>query len=350
MKKILGDIYLFFMTGRYLSFKIAVFLVFVAIGIGMVGFMMIEEYSILESFYMTIITISTVGFAEVKELSDQGKIFTSILIIINLGIFAYAASAFSFYIIKGEIFKNMHLNIMQKKISDLDGHTILCGYGKYGSEIVEHFSEHGIKFVVIDSDPEVIEELSKDERRIPYIEDDATDEEVLEKARIGNASVLVSALPDDSDNLFTVLSARQMNPKVKIISRARESKTIRKLQLAGADHVIMPEQIGGYYMATLVTKPYATEFFSFIADEIDHDIGFEDISYEALPKNYQGKMIKNMAIRPKTGANIIGFKEANGTYTVNPKPDTKMIPGTSIILIGNSEQLSKLRTFLKNRK
>lgn len=349
MKKILGDIYMFFMTGRYLSFKIAVFLVFLAIGIGMVGFMLIEEYSVLESFYMTIITISTVGFSEVKELSDQGKIFTSFLIIFNIGIFAYAASAFSFYIIKGEIFKNMHLNIMQKKINDLDGHTILCGYGKYGSEIVEHFSEHGINFIVIDSDPEVIDELSKDERRILYIEDDATHEDVLEKARIEHADVIVSALPDDSDNLFTVLSARQINPKIKIISRARESKTIRKLQLAGADHVIMPEQIGGYYMATLVTKPYATEFFSFITDEIDHDIGFEEISYEALPDTYQGRMIKDMSIRPKTGANIIGFKESDGTYTVNPEPDTQMVPGTSIILIGSSEQLSTLRAYLKNR-
>ena len=162
------------------------------------------------------------------------------------------------------------------------------------------------------------------------------------------AKSIISALPDDSENVFTVLTARQLNPKINIISRALDPKAQKKLLLAGADHVVMPEQIGGFYMATLVSQPGAVEFFSFITDEYRSDIGFKEIKYTDLPSACQGKSIRELHIRRETGANIIGFHSADGNYMVNPPPDTRLTPDSSFILLGDKEQLAALKVFLEN--
>jgi voltage-gated potassium channel len=255
---------------------------------------------------------------------------------------------FSYYVIQGEIFKNMHFNLISASIDKLSGHVILCGYGKYGREIALHFHKHEVPFVVIENDPLKIEELQKSEDRILYLEDDATHDEVLVKAGISRASALISSLPDDSDNVFAVLTARQLSPRLTIISRSKDFRSQKKLLMAGANHVVMPEQIGGFYMATLFSKPGAVEFFSYITNEYQSDIGFEEVTYTDLPDDWQGKSLRELHIRQETGSNIIGYKAPDGHYEVNPAPDTVLEKGTSFIVLGNSEQLKELRRYLQH--
>lgn len=332
----------------FLSLSTALYLLLLELIGAMAGFMILEGYNISEAFYMTIITISTVGYTEVRPLSEDGRLFTSILILINIGVFAYLLAVFSYYIIQGEIFKKMHLNIIRSNIDKLSNHVILCGFGKYGKEIAFHFKEHNISFVVIDKDPQEIEQIQKSEDKILYLQDDATHDEALLKAGIKRASAILTALPDDSDNVFIVLTARQLNPKINVISRAMHPKSQKKLLMAGANHVVMPEQIGGFYMATLVSKPGAVEFFSFITNESKSDIGFEELHYQKLPPACQGQSIRNLAIRQVTGANIIGYVAPDGHYVVNPSPDIALIPGSSFIVLGDHDQLQKLRTYIAN--
>lgn len=329
-----------------LSTKVAFWLLFGEFLIGMAGFMWLEGYNAREAFYMTVITIATVGFGEVQPLSPAGQVFTSVLIILNFGIFAYALSVFSYYVINGEIFKKMHQSHINNMIDKLKGHVIVCGYGRYGREVTLNFLHHRTPFVVVESDRQVVEEIQNSSDPILYIEDDATHDEALQRAGIARAKALIAALPDDSENLFIVLTARQLNPSLNIISRTSNARSQRKLLLAGANHVVMPEQIGGFYMATLVSKPGATEFFSYITRESESDIEFEELRYRDLPPACQNKPIHELHIRRETGANIIGYKQPNGGYIVNPSPDTVLVDNSSFIVLGTREQLERLRAFL----
>jgi len=333
-------------TGSYLSLRIAGLLLIGALTLSVVGFYFIEEYTLQEAVYMAIITISTVGYTEVRPLSSDGQLFASFIILLNIGILSYGLSAFTYYVIQGEFFKQIHFNFLAKKIKELRNHVIICGYGKYGKEIASHFLAHRVPFVVIERDEEEIELIQKGEARILYIDDDATHDEALVKAGIDHAVAMISALPDDAENVFTVLTARQLNPRINIISRARDPRSQRKLLRAGANQVVMPEQIGGFYMATLVSKPGAVEFFSFITNYYGSDIDFEELHYEQMPAACQGHSIRELSLREASGANIIGFKNANEEFIVNPGPDIVLEPGSSFILIGNAEQLQALHDYV----
>jgi voltage-gated potassium channel len=334
-------------SSNYLNAKLA-FLVFTStLLIGFYGFKTIENLNWIDAMYMTIITFSTVGFETVHVMSQPGKVFASFIIILNIASFAYALSVFSYYFIEGKFFQKMKNDIIKNRISRLTDHIIVCGMGRYGEEIIRHFILHKMNFVIIEKDEERIQELQGEFNNLLCINEDATHDDVLVRAGIDKASAIIIALPDDSDNLFTVLSARQLNPDINIISRAYETKSIRKIKLAGADHVIMPEHIGGFYMATLVSKPDAVEFFSFITNEATSDIGFEEIGYDDLQTHYKDLKIRDMKIREKTGANVIGFKDSNGKYFANPEPETVLSAGTSFIILGSKNQLSKFRELMK---
>lgn len=335
------------LPSSFLSARLALMLFIGEVIVGVVGYMLIEQYNLIEAFYMVMITVSTVGYTEVKPLTDSGRLFTSFLILMNIGIFAYSISVFTYYVIQGEIFKKLHILLINRRIEELKDHIIVCGYGRYGKEMAKHFFEHDLAFVVIDSNPDRVQEIQQSSEKILYIEDDATHDEVLLDAGIKHAQAIISALPDDSDNVFIVLTARQLNPHVNIISRAKHERTEKKLLKAGANHVVRPEQIGGFYMATLVSKPGAVEFFSFLTNEAQSDIGFEEITYDSLPSDCKDKTIRELNIRGATGTNIIGFKNAEGAYIVNPSPDTRIVPNSSFILLGDRHQLIRLKTYLQ---
>ena len=331
----------------FLSLKFAILLFFVEVIGSSMFYMLYEGYNMIESLYMTVIIISTVGFGEVKELSSGGQLFTTFLILINIGIFAYTLSAFTYYVIQGELFKNMYLERIEKKIEKLKGHVIICGYGRYGKEIAANFLEANVPFVIIEHNKEKVDKLSENSNML-FIHGDSTDDDILMRSGIKNAKALISALQDDTENLYTMLSVRELNPDINLISRAQNIRAHHKLLLAGASHVIMPEQIGGFYMATLVSKPDAAEFFNFITREYDSDMGYDTIHYGELPSSCQGKSIEELHLRRETGVNIIGFKSIEDKYVVNPGPETVLIPGSSFIVLGNKEQLAKLNIYLKS--
>jgi voltage-gated potassium channel len=328
---------------NFLNLRFALLLFISEVILAVAGYMFIEGYTLGDAFYMVVITISTVGYGEIGELSATGRIFTSILIFVNIGIFAYLLAVFTYYIVEGEIFKLMHQKQIEDRISKLEGHVILCGYGQYGREISTNLAIHDTKYVIIEEDEEKIEAIQQTDNDILYIQGDATVDQVLEQAGIAKARGLIAALGEDSDNLFIVLSARSLNPKLTIVSRAIQPRSQAKLIKAGADHVVMPANIGGFYMAMLMNKPGAVEFFSFITSEYHSDMGFEELHYADLPPGQQGRPISDMKLRSLTGANIIGYRKKGGVYEVNPSPKVILSPSEAFIVLGNKEQLRKLR-------
>ncbi|KAA3636777.1 MAG: potassium channel protein [Bacteroidetes bacterium] len=335
-------------TSSFLSLRLALVLMAGELILGISGYTIIEGYTLREAFYMTILAISTVGFTEVQPLSPTGQVFSSVLIMLNIGIFAYLISVFTYYVIQGEIFKKMNYDLIQRKIGKLKDHVIICGYGKYGKEIAIHLLQHDIPFVIIDDDPDVIEGIRQDKLNLLFIHADATLDDTLKNAGIDRAEAIISALPEDSENVYIVITAKNINPTINIISRASQIKSQKTLLLAGATHVIMPEQIGGFYMATLVSKPGAVEFFSFITRDMESDISFEELKYEDMPEGSKNKTLKEMNIRSITGANVIGYINPNNNYIVNPGPDAKLEPNSSFIVLGSTKQLEALKELLDN--
>ncbi len=333
------------LPSTFLNIRVAFIVLLGEVAAGTIGYILLEGFTLNQAFYMTIITISTVGYSEVKPLSDAGHLFTSLLIIANVGIFTYTLAVFSYYIVQGQIFKSFHTSLITAQIDRLRDHVIVCGYGRYGREIISYLRKHGQSFVIIENDPQKVAEMQKD-GEILYIQDDATHDEALMAAGIKHAGALVSALRDDAENVYTVLTAKQLNPRIRIISRAADPKAKTKLEIAGAEHVVLPELIGGFYMANLVSRPKAVEFFSFITNEFATDIGFEEVACDLLPQQFKGKTLGELNIQGQTGANVIGLVYPDGLNIINPEPHEVVRAGSSIIIIGSPGQLERMRVLL----
>ena len=322
-----------------LYFPVGLLLLIVIAGI--IGYSTIEGYSFFDALYMTTITVATVGFQEVHPLSDAGRMFTIILIITSFGTFAFAITSITRYIMDGEFreyFKNKRLT---SELEKLDNHVIICGYGRNGKQAARVLKSHNQRFVVIEQKEDPVTTMSE---KYPHlvINGDATQDEVLLKAGIARARAVVTTLPVDADNLFIVLSARTLNKNLNIISRASDDNSDKKLKIAGADHVIMPDMVGGAHMASLVMKPDVVEFIDYVTG-VGVDINLEEITFEKLPGNLQNKTISELDVRSRSGANIIGFKTAQGEFVINPSPETKLIANAKLFVLGTSEQINKLR-------
>ena len=309
--------------------------------VGMLGFVLIEDYTFGEAFYFTIITISTVGFQEIRPLSDSGRYFTAFLIVTSFGTFAYALSAISAYLLDGQFRKHLGELKKIKKIKKLENHIIVCGFGRNGRQILHELGVNNQEFILIERDDEILEEL-KAEGNTNYLEGDATNDKVLINAGIKKARALITTLPEDADNVFVVLTAREMNPDLLIISRASQDSTDKKLRMAGADNVVMPDKVGGSHMASLVLKPDVVEFFNHLSGQ-DNNISLEEISYESLPKEFKDKSIQDLHIRKRSGANIVGLKTIEGEYLLNPTPDTIITEGTKLFVLGMKNQIEDLK-------
>ena len=322
--------------------RLGIIFLFVAVSIGTVGYIFIENIRPLNALYMTIITLTTVGFMEVQPLSDSGRIFTIFLIVFNLGLFGYAVSTLTEFITGGNFRVLFHDFRMLDKIDVLRSHTIICGYGRHAKEVCKELSKQNLPFVIIEKNEERIGEL-RDERAFVYIEGDATQDEILQEAGIERAHAIIVTLADDSDNLFVVLTARQLNADLQIISRAVDKRAEAKLLRAGANHVVMPERIGGFYMATLAHKPDLVEFFTLLSNITPGSVAFEEVNCADIKPEYIGKTIQTAGFRASTGANIIGIKMANGEYELNPLPDTILTLGMYIIILGKRDQINNFK-------
>ncbi len=322
-------------------FYIALSLLFLIILVGTVGFVYIAEYSWVNALYMTVITISTVGFKEVQPLDVDAKIFTIFLIITSITIFGYIVSVITDYIANNKFIEELKFKQVQKKIQRLENHTIVCGFGRNGKQAMARLKSYKRGCVIIESDPELIEEIELDGEML-YIRGDATSDEVLLSAGIDRASSLITTLPSDADNLYVVLSARQLNGECTIVSRASIDTSNRKLKVAGADNVIMPDKIGGAHMASLVVTPDIIEFIDRLSIEGESSSNIEELVIENLPNEYKNKSIFDLDLRKRTGCTVIGFKTPGKEYIINPDASTKLVPKSKLIVIGNPEEIQKL--------
>lgn len=310
--------------------------------IGVLGYRFISDYEWLDAVYMTVITITTVGFAEVNPLDTQSKIFTIFLILASVVIVGYAISIITEYILSKNNFEDIKQRKMQKKIDAMSNHIIICGYGRNGKQAAVKLLAYKKPFVVIERDKEIIEKFQ--DENIPFVFGNANEDEVLFEAGIEKANTLISALPSDADNLFVVLSARQINREMRIISRASQETSYKKLKLAGANNVILPDRIGGDHMASLVVIPDLVEFIDNLGIVGERNINIEEVKAEQLYNATLEKTIRDLDLRKKTGCTVIGFKDDKGEYVVNPEADTKLVPGSKIIVLGRPEQIQKLNS------
>lgn len=309
---------------------------------GTIGYMTIEGAGLFDAYYMTIITLASVGYAEVIHLSFAGRLFTSLLIISNLGLFTYAISMIAHVFAEGGFTKLLTEYMMLEKIQSLRGHTIVCGYGRHATEVAQELSKQGADFVIIEQNHDKIELLNEIGNYL-FVEGNATEDTILTEAGLERASSLVITLPDDSANIFIILSARQLNPKIRIICRANHQADEVKLRRAGADHVVMPERIGGFYMATLVNKPDLVEFFTLISNMGPGNVVFEELPVKNLSPKYQGQTIADSHLVNDCRIPIVAIRDPSGQYLLNPPPHTPLQPETHIVVFGNPEQMKKFR-------
>ncbi len=321
----------------------AFFLSLIIIISGTLGYMIIEEWSFLNSFYMTIITITTVGFMEVEPLSDAGRIFTAVLILTSFGTIAYAVSVITSYLASGELKKYRREILSVKSIQRMENHTIVCGFGRVGKQAAQELLFYNKKVVVIEKRDILMSEIPDG---ITLLHGDSTKDEILIKAGIHKADSLITALPEDTDNLFVVLSAHELNPKLKIIARSSDLSSVKKLKVAGANNVIMPDTVGGSHMASLVVTPDLMEFIDLIRVSGNAAINLEEISFEQLNQQFKGCTINELQAKSNSGCNVIGYKSPDGSYSINPDPETKILSGAKLFVLGNPQQIEKINKTL----
>jgi voltage-gated potassium channel len=328
----------FFRTRIYTAIFLMVFILLV----GVFGYKMISGYTWIDATYMTVITMTTVGFGEVVPLDDQSKIFTIFLILSSVLIMGYALSIITEYILSKNDVEELKFKRMQKKIDSLKNHVVICGYGRNGKQAARKLLAYNKSFVIIERDREMEERMQQD--NVPYVIGNANEDEVLMQAGIDRASSFISALPNDADNLFVVLSTRQINKNINIISRASNESSYDKLKFAGANNVILPDKIGGDHMASLVVIPGLMEFIDNLSIVGKSNINIEEVAVEKLFGNRKTGTIKDLDLRRKTGCSVIGYKDEKGEYTVNPEAEFELAPNSKIIVLGRPEQIQVLNS------
>lgn len=326
----------FFRSKIYL----ALVLVTSVLVIGVLGYRFISEFSWLDALYMTVITVTTVGFSEVGPLNTESKFFTIFLIISSVFIFAFAISVITEYILSRNSLQTLKKRKLKEQINKLSEHVIICGYGRNGIQSAARLTAYKKPFVVVEKDKEVI--AKHEGEGILFLEGDANEDEVLVEAGIGRANYLIAAMPDDAANLFVVLSARQLNNSLFIISRASLVNSQKKLLLAGADKVIMPDRIGGDHMASLVVMPDLITFMDQLGTEGKHTTNLEEVAIEDFRDQVDYNSLRDLDLRNKTGCTIIGYIEPDGNYIINPEADLELKPHSKVIVLGRPEQIQKL--------
>lgn len=310
---------------------------------GILGYMIIEKSNFSDAVYMTTITITTVGYGEVIPLSEAGRLFTIFLLIASWLTYAFVITRITQFVVSGELnqyFKNRKL---MREIARLQDHVIICGYGRNGNQAANILTAHQVPFIVIEKDEHLVQRVDAEGTGIIRLEGDATDDDILRAAGVERARALITTLPADAQNVFIVLSARSLNPRLKIISRASESTSVAKLKKAGADNVIMPDFIGGTHMATLISKPDVVEFIDFLSGEQGHSIHMESVSFDDLPGSLRDKSLHDVMGWKKTGVNCIGIKDRDGNFMINPPEDTYITPGMRVIVLGTIEQIRAMK-------
>ena len=313
--------------------------------IGVLGYMVLEGWSFTESLYMTVITLTTVGYREVRPLDTAGQLWTMVLLITGVGTLFYAAVSSVELVVEGAIRGYFGRRRMQAAIGKLNGHYILCGYGRVGRQVAREFAREGVPFVVVDQEPGIIEECLVD----GYLAllGEASDDTVLEESGVRQARGLVAAVDSDADNVFVVLSARKLNPKLNIVARASSDESAAKLETAGADRTLSPYAVGGRRLASLATQPLVVDFLDIVTrGEKGLEFRLEEFG---VPEDsfIAGQTIGELRIGERTGAMILATRNSEGTFDTSPSASDRIRAGDTLIVLGTREQISRLERLMR---
>ena len=311
--------------------------------LGTAGYMVIEGWPLLESFYMTVITITTVGYGEVGTVSEPGRVFTVFLIFAGMGIMAYTLGIVAQIMVEFQVRDLIGRRKLGLKLKNIKDHYILCGYGRIGVVIAHELKSNGIPMMVIDQDPQSKEKLRQQE--IPYIIDDATSEEVLIEAGIMRAKGLVTVVLSDADNLFITMTARGLNKDLFILSRSDQEATEKKLLRAGANKVVMPYRLGGLRMVHTILRPAVTDFFDFAMQDKNIELKMEELKVLEKSK-LNGVRLMDSGIRQEMNVIIVAIRDKLGNMSFNPSSKVAMEAGTTLIALGPTGDLEKLERIL----
>lgn len=291
-------------------------------------------FSWLDALYQTVTTVTTVGFREVEPLDARGKAFTIVVVLAGVGTALYTLGVVLETFVEGRLTGGRRR--MQRRIDDMSGHVIVCGWGRVGRTVAAFVSGGGLDAVVIERDPERLEMIP-----YPYVSGEATDDAVLHAAGIERARALVAAVTTDADNLFITLSGRTLNPSLFIVARARLEAAEDKLVRAGANRVVNPQQIGGARMAAFALQPHVAEFMDVVMHDGSLEFRLEEVLLPA-DSRFAGRTLREAHIRDQTGALVLAVRDRSGAFTTNPAPETVLEPGHVLIAIGTRQQLEAL--------
>lgn len=333
------------MTRVRRQFIFSLVLIVVVIFFGTAGYVILEQWSLLDALYMTIITITTVGYREVHDLSDTGRVFTLVLIVSGVGTILYTLNNAARILVEGEIQEIFGRRKLEKKIKELKDHYIVCGYGRMGTVIGKELKEKGARFIVIEKGPMDGDSVDPD---VLFVRGDATKDEVLKEAGIERARGLISVLSTDAENLYVVLSARVLNPDMNIVARAGEEGSEQKLLRAGADRVVSPYYIGGMRIAHTVLKPSVVDFIEFATSAGNIDLQMEEI-YVREGASIAGTTLDECGIGRELGIIIVAIKRSGGDMRFNPTFRTTIKPGDVLIALGERTKLKVLEDMAEKR-
>ncbi len=305
--------------------------------LGTSGYSFLEDWSVHDSLYMTVITLTTIGFKEVRPLSEQGRIFTIVFVFFGVGVLAYSINTGMRIIFEGEIQKALGRRTLEKEMKLLKDHYIVCGYGRMGQIICRELKAKGMPFIVIEKD---IQEVDEDEDSL-FVFGDATKDDLLKDAGIERATGIVSVLSTDAQNLYVVLSARGLNPDLLIIARAGEEGSEQKLIRAGADRVVSPYKIGGLRIAHTLLKPAVVDFLEFATRTGNIELQMEEVRVESDSK-LAGSSLNEKGIGSHLGVIIVAIKRADESMKFNPTSRTVIHEGDVLIALGELPKLNEL--------
>jgi voltage-gated potassium channel len=316
------------------------------LSMGTAGYMILEDWNFLDSLYMTVITISTVGFSEINPVSNQGRILTMTILVSGLGVLAYVVGTLTRTLVEGQLLEVMGRKKLERQIQKLKDHYIICGYGRVGRIICEEIKKSKpTPLVVIDNDSTLTPKIQ--EHGYLYFLGDATSEETLMKAGIHSAKGLATALDSEADNVYITLTARGLNPDLFILARAGRRGSEKKLERAGANRVVSPHQIGGFRMAQALLRPHVTEFIDFAFTDLDTNLGMEEIPVRPNSTLSDISLVDS-GIRQQFDLIIVAISKANGEMLFNPASHTRIQIGDTLIALGQRSSLIQLERLLGN--
>ncbi len=320
---------------------IVVLAIIVTLMIGTLGFVVIEGYPLFDAFYMSLITITTVGYAEVHPLSRAGRIFNTGLVLFGVGVMFYAIGAMTQTILELQLSEFFEKRRVKRMIENLKDHFIVCGFGRVGRAAAKELQRAGAPFVVVDTDPAIVEHAIK--HGMLAVSADAKSDETLRDVGVERARGLIGALASDADNLFLILSAKAINPKLTVASRVNEEESESKLRRAGADAVFRPYNITGYRLAQAILRPFVFEFLDITSSTVDMglNIGLEQVEV-AASSDLAGKSLKDMQLRRELDIIVLAIRKADGKMQFNPPAEAVVEGGDHLIVMGNLAHVQQL--------